>query len=403
MKLLRGLATAIALCGLGQATAPAGPLTVPLAVPEGPAYAVDIRTPVIHDDRAFLWFHPRAVAIPTMPGKGVMTIQKHLQVSDYYSGLHVMYTEDSGQTWTPPEPRPELDWFMEDETTQVSVADVTPGWHPVSGKVIAIGVKVRYRDTQQLYDRPQSHAVTYTVHDPVARTWTPWRYLDVPDPAGAFYLVSPGCSQWIVEENGDLLIPVYLRADGVESATVLRCAFNGDRLSYLEHGNIITAPEDGGVAEPSIVRFNGTYFLTIRNLFKGFVATSADGLHFGPMKEWRFDDNTPLGSYNTQQHWLARGGRLYLVYTRTGLNNDHVFRHRAPLVMAEVDTATLQVLRATEQVVVPERGATLGNFGVNAVSENESWITVGEGVWDDAIRARGAQGATIVSRILWKD
>jgi hypothetical protein len=376
---------------------------VTLAVPETPEYVVDIRTPVIHDDREFLWFHPRAVAIPTRPGRGVMTVQKHLQVSDYYSGLHVMYTEDSGETWTMPEARPELDWFLEDAETQVSVADVTPGWHGNTGKVMAIGVKVRYRGTQQVYDKPQSFAVTYTVHDPEKGTWTPWRYLEVPDPAGAFYLVSPGCSQWIVEENGDVLLPVYVKAEGVESVTVLRCGFNGETLSYLAHGNMMTAPEEGGVAEPSIVRLGDRYFLTIRNLFKGFVTTSTDGIHFGPMVEWRFDDNTTLGSYNTQQHWLARGGKLYLVYTRTGLNNDHVFRHRAPLMMAEVNPETLQVIRATEHPVINERGATLGNFGVNFVTDRESWITVGEGVWDDAIRARGGKGATIVSRILWKD
>ena len=29
--------------------------------------------------------------------------------------------------------------------------------------------------------------------------------------------------------------------------------------------------------------------------------------------------------------------KLFLIYTRRGLNNDHVFRHRAPLVMAEFD------------------------------------------------------------------
>ena len=69
----------------------------------------------------------------------------------------------------------------------------------------------------------------------------------------------------------------------------------------------------------------------------------------------------------------------------------------------EVNPETLQVIRATEHPVINERGATLGNFGVNSVTEKESWITVGEGIWDDAIRARGGKGATIVSRILWKE
>ncbi|MEI2722625.1 MAG: hypothetical protein V9H26_03485 [Verrucomicrobiota bacterium] len=37
-------------------------------------------------------------------------------------------------------------------------------------------------------------------------------------------------------------------------------------------------------------------------------------------------------------------------------------RHRAPLFMAQVDPTTLRVLRRTEKVVVPERGAELGQL-----------------------------------------
>ncbi|MPN17599.1 hypothetical protein SDC9_164954 [bioreactor metagenome] len=71
-------------------------------------------------------------------------------------------------------------------------------------------------------------------------------------------------------------------------------------------------------------------------------------------------------------------GRLYLVYTRKGANNDHIPRHRAPLFIAEVDPERLCVIRATEQIVVPERGARLGNFGITRVSDRESWVTVSE-------------------------
>ena len=56
-----------------------------------------------------------------------------------------------------------------------------------------------------------------------------------------------------------------------------------------------------------------------------------------------------------------------MVYTRRGANNDHVFRHRAPLFIAQVDPEKLVVLRVTERVVLPERGVPLGNFGVSAL------------------------------------
>ena len=60
---------------------------------------------------------------------------------------------------------------------------------------------------------------------------------------------------------------------------------------------------------------------------------------------------------------------LFLVYTRRGANNDHVIRNRAPLFIAQVDPERLCVIRATEKAIVPDRGASLGNFGVANISD----------------------------------
>ena len=76
-------------------------------------------------------------------------------------------------------------------------------------------------------------------------------------------------------------------------------------------------------------------------------------------------------------------------------------RHRAPLFIAQVDPNLLQVLRNTEQILVPERGAALGNFGASAINTKESWVTVGEGVWNDDARKRGAKGAVFAARVIW--
>ena len=103
----------------------------------------------------------------------------------------------------------------------------------------------------------------------------------------------------------------------------------------------------------------------------------------------------------SQQHWLAHSDGLFLVYTRRGANNDHIVRHRAPLFMAQVNPETLQVMRSTEKIVVPERGAEMGNFGACAISETESWVTVSEGMFMKDSKTRGAEGATLVARILW--
>ena len=134
---------------------------------------------------------------------------------------------------------------------------------------------------------------------------------------------------------------------------------------------------------------------------RGYVSSSDDGLQFAEPKPWLFDDGAELGSYNTQQHWLTHSEGLFLIYTRRGANNDHIIRHRAPLFMAQVDPQTLRVVRRTEKVVVPERGAELGNFGAAAISQSESWITVSEGMFMKDSRQRGAEGATFVARVIW--
>ncbi|MDY0033123.1 MAG: lysophospholipase, partial [FCB group bacterium] len=174
-------------------------------------------------------------------------------------------------------------------------------------------------------------------------------------------------------------------------------------LTSLEHGDELAQDVPRGCDEPSLVLFQGRYYLTIRNDEKGYVTAGDDGLHFAPLTPWTFDDGAELGSYNTQQHWLAHGDGLFLVYTRRGANNDHIFRHRAPLFIAQVDPGRLCVIRATERVLVPERGATLGNFGAGPITPGESWVTVGEGMFFPEVYTKGgATGAVFVARILWR-
>ena len=113
-----------------------------LAAEDALDFTVKLETVIKHDDGKFLWFHPRAAAIPasgqTEPTV-VITIQKHLKVSDYYSGLHVMMRANLDAPWTGPVLPPELDWQQLTNGVTISVADVTPGWHAPSGKLLAIG------------------------------------------------------------------------------------------------------------------------------------------------------------------------------------------------------------------------------------------------------------------------
>lgn len=134
---------------------------------------------------------------------------------------------------------------------------------------------------------------------------------------------------------------------------------------------------------------------------RGYVAVSDDGLHFEAPRPWCFDDGSELGNYNTQQHWVSRGDDLYLVYTRRGLDNDHVFRHRAPLLMAQVDPERLQVIRGSEAELVPNRGARLGNFSVTDVGPGETWVVVAEWMQPEGCERYGSDNTIWAVRIIW--
>lgn len=356
----------------------------------------------------YCWFHPRAVAIPRIGKDGrpgvLVTIQKHLTASDHYSGLYMMRTDDLGATWTGPTEIPELAWRDAGNDVTLAVADVTPGWHPPTRKVIALGAQVRYNlKGDQLEDVPRANSTSYAIYDPEKNRWTGWQTLEVPQDA-EFNMSRNACSQWLVESDGSLLVPLYHATSATVPyhVTVARYRFDGAQLKLVERGNTMSLKIARGLYEPSLTRMGQRYYLTLRNDERGYVTRSEDGLNFQPIQPWKFADGTDLGSYNTQQHWLSHSDGLFLAYTRRGANNDHIARHRAPLFLAQVDTDNLVVLKYTEQVLMPERGVMLGNFGACPVNERESWVTDSEYlVGTDQPHPRGADGSTFLARVIW--
>lgn len=356
------------------------------------------------------WVHPRAGAIPGQTPGVVLTMQKLLLTgSDVFFALNDTRSDDHGKTWTPMVEHGEtLGRRDEPDGVVVATCDFTPKWHAKSGKLLGIGHTVRYSGDKVIHDRKRETA--WSIYDEKTRQWTPWTTLDMPDKP-QFHSAGAGSVQRVDLDNGDILLPIYFKgkADKYYSVTVLRCTFDGAKLVYREHGDVLTLQSGRGVYEPSLIRCGDRFFLTLRNDTAGYVSVSDDGAHFSKPVEWQWDDGSELGNYNTQQHWVTHAGRLWLVYTRKGAHNDHVFRHRAPLFMAEVDTGTLRVKRASEVVLAPETGARLGNFGVCEVSENETWVTVAEWMqtWSPNVVIRqghplGANNRVHAVRILWK-
>jgi hypothetical protein len=364
-------------------------------------YDLGLDTILTGFDKETCWVHARAGVIPGENPSVVLTMQKLLlSGSDVFYELHYMRTDDMGCSWSGPNEHRTLMRRPFDAGREIAVSDFTPGWHQATGTMLGIGHTVVYEGTHIPYERPRHTA--WSVYDQDERSWSVWDRVAMPDDP-RFENCGAGCSQWLELDDGTLLVPVYFRVPShpFTSVTVMRCAFDGKTVVYLSHGDELRYESERGLGEPSIAYSNGRYFLTIRHDTTGFVSVSDNAVHWSEPKEWTFDDGSALGSYNTQQHWITHNDDIYLVYTRRAGFNDHVFRHRAPLFMGKVDHERMCIIRDSEQVVVPERGARLGNFGTTAVSPDETWVTVTEWMQPVGCEQHGSDNALFISRIRW--
>ncbi len=375
-----------------------------------PDYRLTRDVPTKLYDGTKCWCHPRAGIVPGAGEDGlprvVMTMNTlHLSGSDVFKAMHGLHTDDLGKTWTQPQ---ELDTLAVQYETiggqkrPVAVSDFWPTWHAASKTLLGTGHTVVYTPDWKVR-RPRPRHVSWSIYDPADGGWQAWQKLDLRDDE-KFYDAGAGCAQRFDLEDGTILLPIYFVPPKSNSrVTIARCDFDGKTLKFRDHGNELHIDnKTRGLHEPSLTRFNDEFFLTLRNDQRGFVTRSRDGMNFEPFVSWKFDDGSELGNYNTQTHWVTHSDGLFLVYTRRGANNDHVFRHRAPLFMAQVDPEKMRVIRSTERILVPERGARLGNFGVTSVSPDETWVTVSEWMQPHGVEKHGSDGSVYVARIHWK-
>lgn len=333
------------------------------------------------------WWQARTAAVPGEGGQlRLITTMSETgkTVSHDFHDIYQTVSDDHGETWSPPELIESLQRQRLPDGYEVAPGDLWPTYHVHTHKVLMTGKTFNFRDGK--HENRLLEKVCYAVMDPGDGKWGSMRFLELPEKDHAGHPIiaaNAGNHQRVDLANGEILLPVRYERDPKAhnyTSIVCRCAFDGETLIYKEHGSELGVPEGRGLYEPSLTTYRGRYFLTLRADHSGFVTRSDDGLRFDPVKEWTFDDGKPLGSYNTQQHWVTVGGELFLVYTRRGADNDHVFRHRAPLFIAQVDPERLEVIRSTERILLPENGATLGNSGICRVSDDESWVTCGEGL-----------------------
>lgn len=352
------------------------------------------------------WFHPRACMVPSGSGAVALMTLQSVTGSDVFGHVHWSTSSDLGKTWTTPRKIAALGRHPARAGLAEGVCDVVPEYHAKTKAVLAMGHNVYYNKKGHLA-RPQLERYpVYVVRTPDGE-FSRARKLEWDDPrATAIY--SCGCAQRLTMPNGEILVPLTFGAKGrsARSVTTVLCSFDGRTLAVKKVGNELKGSVKRGLLEPSLALFGGRYHMTIRaEDGRGYVTSSADGLTWDKRRPWCWDDGKPLTMSTTQQRWLPHSDGLFLVYTRKAKHNVNVFRWRAPLYVARVDTKTLRLIRSTEQVVVPLIGdgvnnakhvARMGNFHTVAATPDESWVTVGECLPND-----GWKGDLLMARIGW--
>ncbi|MEI9806615.1 MAG: exo-alpha-sialidase [Bacteroidota bacterium] len=373
-----------------------------------------VRIDTIYAAPEQLFLHARTAAWSDK-GKtaSVMTTSSHGFRTHAFGDLYVLSKDAGNSQWSVPKKIEALALRSINDSLLTVIGDVTPGWHEKSRTVLCTGKSFFYRinDTaasNKRMDVEGMQEVAYATYDPAGKSWSGLQTVKFPpklNNGDDFAGVNAGCTQRVDLADGTILLPVRYVKNKKYITTVIQCSYDGKSLKYLRHGSTFSVPIGRGLYEPSVMDYKNRYFLTMRADSSGYVARSNDGLNFEPMKEWVYDDGEVLGSYNTQQHWISNQQGLFLVYTRKGAGNDHIYRHRAPLFIARVDPDKLCIIRKTEQVLmpIPTDNGDQGNFGITHIDSGETWVTVAVYPPVDRIYTRDRMTRIEIAKIYWNN
>lgn len=330
-------------------------------------------------------------------GKGVALLSWQnllLTGSDVFYGQYLTRSTDGGRTWGEPQVQTALADTREGKLRVCHCAHVH--YSHRNARWFALGLESLYANDKVPYQKYENgrpfQRPLYVRVDAEKGHFTGYEVLPFP----FAYEGAMPFGQIVECDNGEIIVPFYFKrlgkpGDGTvrhrSCCVTVRYAFDGDALRVVKAGVPI---EDytlrRGLGEPSLARLGGKYYLTLRSDERGMFAESDDGLSFGKPKTWCWEDGTPIGNRNTQQHWLVGRDGLFLAYTRERPDNMHVFRNRAPVFMARFDSERGCLVRETEMTLVPELGARLGNFCCVEAGPNEAWLVTAE--WMQSWRER---------------
>ncbi len=340
-------------------------------------------------------------------GNNMLLTTQYLNVmgDDDFECIHTSFSSNSGKTWLKFSPDEAFKSVIKGNIRTVC-CDMTPFYHKKTGKFIITGHTADYftGENTPVPSIYRTRIIPYAVFDDKTKKFGKVNAIEMPNIV-KYCNCGSGCSQCTELENGDMLIPISFGEikDGKklnDKVSVIRCTFDGNELKFISVSNELeVANSVRGIGEASILQFNGKFYLTIRDDSYGYLSVSDDGITFTEPQIWKFDNGEIVPTYNTQSHWFVLHGKPYLVYTRKAGTNDHVFRHRAPLFVAEFDTETLTLKKDTEFVAVPERGARLGNFGVFNIDDDNAVIVVSEWMQPRGCEKYGSNNAVWIAHI----
>ncbi len=186
-------------------------------------------------------------------------------------GYHDVYqttSRDEGRTWSQPVAIAALQRRRQDDGYEVVAGDLCPKFHAQTKRVLVTGKTFNFQDgTSEDILREQ---VAYIVYMPETDTWGTMRTLTLPaaDHAGRPILApNAGCHQRVDLPDGDILLPIGYQTSAdarIYTTIVARCRFDGDSLTYMDHGTEHSITTGRGLYEPSLTDFDGRFFLTIR-------------------------------------------------------------------------------------------------------------------------------------------
>ena len=333
------------------------------------------------------YFHP---SVCTCKNGLLMTLQTFEGMSDTYGPVMFSLSKDEGDSWSEPQAIEALKHCERPDGVIEGIADVRPIFHHQSETVIAIGCNTYYSKNGYLHhdetlkNKKSPQFPVYAVRH-ADGSWSERKELKV-----NFFKDCldwrVACTQMLILPDGDILIPIYFnKGNGAYLFNVcsVRCAFDGETLTAKTVSNVLSLDINRGLIEPSLAVLNDRYYMTIRaEDSHGYFSVSDDGLSWGEIAHWCWDDGEALTMSTTQQHWVCNGKNLFLVYTRQTGFNDDAMRWRAPLFIARFDEKHDCLLRDTEQEVFPlvktnGRANQLGNFHAVDISPAKSIVSVG--------------------------